>query len=89
MNEAAIQAEAEARASLLAESDEQTIEVGGVPVPLSMAAAAVSRCIRAIRITDALLAQGFASEQDLRALRAGLTGEDVEQNVAEADGSIK
>jgi hypothetical protein len=85
----AIRQEAEARASLLAESDEPTIEVGGVPVPLSMAAAAVGRCIRAIQVVDALLVQGFAGEDDLRKLRASLTGEDTDQNVAEADGTIK
>jgi hypothetical protein len=60
------------------EQQEPTINVGGVPVPLSMAGAAVSRCIRAIQITEALIAQGFASKEDLEALRAGLTGEDVD-----------
>lgn len=57
-------------------NDEQCIEVNGVPVPLSMAGAAVSRCIRAIQATDRLLQQGFASADDLRALKRGLTGED-------------
>lgn len=68
--------------------DEQHIEVGGVPVPLSMAGAAVSRCIRAIQITDRLIAQGFASEEDLRALRDGLTGEDVDP-AAPAEGVVE
>lgn len=70
-------AEIEARRSLLTGTDEPTIEVSGVPVPLSMAGTAVTRCIRAIQITDGLIRQGFASEEDLRALRAGLTGEDT------------
>lgn len=55
--------------------EEQTINVEGVPVPLSMAGAAVSRCISAIQITDRLISQGFASKEDLQSLRAGLTGE--------------
>jgi hypothetical protein len=58
------------------EGAEQVILVGGVPVPLEMAGQAVARCIRAIQIVDGLLNQGFASEDDLVALRAGLTGED-------------
>lgn len=60
------------------------IAVNGIPVPASMAAAAVKRCIRAIQIIDKLIPQGFASEDDLRSIRAGLTGEDQEQNVADA-----
>lgn len=60
----------------LAQGGEPMIEVRGIPVPLSMAGAAVSRCIRAIQITDKLIQQGFASVDDLRALKAGLTGDD-------------
>jgi hypothetical protein len=60
----------------MSEQPEQVILVGGVPIPLDMAGKAVARCIRAIQITDALIRQGFASEDDLRQLRAGLTGED-------------
>ena len=71
------------------EAMEPTINVEGVPVPLSMAAAAVSRCIRAIQIADHLIQQGFASKEELQALRAGLTGENVEENVANADGTIQ
>ena len=63
--------------------EEGAILVGGVPVPLSMAAEAVSRCILAIQITERLIAQGFASEEDLIALRAGLTGEDKDEAAAE------
>lgn len=62
--------------SLLAQADEPMIEVGGVPVPLSMAGAAVARCIRAIQIVDELIKQGFASKEDLENLKRGLTGED-------------
>lgn len=67
---------------------EGAILVGGIPVPLSMAGAAVSRCIRAIQITDSLIKQGFASEDDLRSLRAGLTGEN-EDGAAPAEGVIE
>jgi hypothetical protein len=69
--------------------EEQKILVGGIPIPISMAGKAVSRCIRAIQITDELLKQGFAGEEDLQKLRAGLTGEDEEQNVATPDGVVK
>lgn len=60
------------------EEQEPSIVVNGIPVPISMAGAAVSRCIRAIQITEKLIQQGFASVEDLEALRAGLTGEDVD-----------
>lgn len=62
--------------ALLAQTGEPMIEVGGVAVPLSMAGAAVGRCIRAIQIVDKLLAQGFASKEDLEALKRGLSGEE-------------
>lgn len=68
--------------------EEQAIIVDGIPVPISMAGAAVRRCIRAIQISDALIKQGFASEDDLRQLRAGLTGENEDQNVATPDGGV-
>lgn len=72
--------EAKARMELLQQDEEEaTINVNGVPVPLSMAAAAVARCIRAIQITDTLIKQGFASADELEALKAGLTGEDVDK----------
>jgi len=67
---------------------EGAILVDGIPVPISMAGAAVSRCIRAIQITDTLIKQGFAGEDDLRALRAGLTGEN-EDTAADAEGVIQ
>jgi len=70
------------------DEQEQVIEVNGVPVPLSMAGAAVARCIRAIQIADKLIAQGFASEEDLRALRAGLTGEDMD-NTGTKDAPVE
>jgi hypothetical protein len=57
-------------------SGEQVILVGGVPVPLEMAGKAVARCIRAIQIIDGMINQGFASAEDLKQVRAGLTGED-------------
>ena len=62
--------------------DEQHIEVNGVPVPLSMAGAAVARCITAIQVTNRLISQGFASKEDLEALKRGLTGEDVDETSA-------
>lgn len=64
--------------ALMAQGDEPTINVGGVPVPLSMAGLAVGRCIRAIQAADRLIQQGFASKEDLDALKAILTGEDDE-----------
>lgn len=64
-------------------SDEQCIEVNGVPVPLSMAGAAVARCITAIQVTDRLIRQGFASKDDLVTLKRGLTGEDADKAAAE------
>lgn len=68
--------ELQARRELLETTDEPTINVNGVPVPLSMAGKAVARCIRAIQIVDELLPVGFAGEDDLKRIRAGLTGED-------------
>jgi hypothetical protein len=69
-------------------NDEQKILVDGIPVPLSMAGAAVGRCIRAIQITERLIQQGFASQDDLEALKRGLTGED-QDNAAPAEGVIQ
>jgi hypothetical protein len=66
-------------------TEEQRISVDGVPVPISEAAKAVKRSIRAIQIIDKLLqTQGFASGNELRQIRKGLIGEDVDQNVASA-----
>jgi hypothetical protein len=70
------------------EQEEQAIIVDGIPVPISMAGAAVRRCIRAIQLIDALKSQGFASEEDLLVIRAGLTGEN-EDNAAPAEGVIQ
>jgi hypothetical protein len=70
------------------EEQEPTINVGGVPVPLSMAGAAVSRCIRAIQIVDGLIQQGFASAEELQGLRDGLTGEDVD-NAGTKDAPVE
>jgi hypothetical protein len=67
--------------------EEQKILVDGIPVPISMAGAAVKRCITAIQIIDGLLKQGFASEDDLEKVKAGLTGE-VEDD-AKAEGVIE
>lgn len=68
--------------------DELKIAVNGIPVPASMAAEAVKRCIRGIQITDKLIRQGFASEDDLRLLRSGLTGEDRDENVSDS-GAVR
>lgn len=70
------------------EQEEQAIVVDGIPVPISMAGAAVKRCIRAIQLIDALKSQGFASEEDLLVIRAGLTGED-EHIAPVAEGVIE
>jgi hypothetical protein len=57
---------------------EQTVEVDGISIPADMAAKAVRRCIAGIQAIDQVInKQGFASEKDLRAIRAGLTGEDA------------
>lgn len=64
--------------ALLAQSSEPMIDVGGVPVPLSMTAAAVGRCIRAIQTTTKLIDQGFASKEDLEGLLRILTGAEGE-----------
>lgn len=62
---------------------EQKINVDGVAVPISVAGDAVRRCIRGIQLIDKLLSnQGFASGDDLKQIKAGLTGKDREQNVA-------
>lgn len=61
------------------ETQEQRILVDGVPVPVSVAGKAVRRCIRGIQLIDRTIdTQGFASKEDLLAIRAGLTGEDVD-----------
>ena len=61
------------------------INVDGVAVPISVAADAVRRCIRGIQLIDKLKStQGFASVEDLALIRAGLTGEDQDENVASA-----
>jgi hypothetical protein len=61
----------------MTEQPEQCINVDGVPVPISIAGKAVRRCIRGIQIIDKTIStQGFASKEDLLAIRAGLTGED-------------
>lgn len=70
------------------QTQELRINVNGIAVPPEMAAAAVKRCIRAIQIIDKLLPQGFAAEEDLRRIRAGLTGEDQDA-VADAGNVIK
>lgn len=58
-------------------TEEQKILVQGIPVPLSVAADAVTRCIRGIQLIDKLVnTQGFASRDDLATIRAGLTGDD-------------
>lgn len=67
---------------------EGSILVGGVPVPLSMAGEAVSRCILAIQMTERLISQGFADKDDLTNLRAALTGETSEPDVS-AEGVIE
>ncbi len=60
-------------------SEEQKILVNGIPVPLSVAADAVSRCIRGIQLIDKLVnTQGFASKEDLQLIRKGLTGDDTD-----------
>lgn len=66
---------------------EPKILVNGVPVPIDIAGKAVSRCIRGIQHIDRIIAtQGFASEDDLRTIRAGLTGED--KDIASGGGNV-
>lgn len=57
---------------------EHTVDVDGISVPADMAAKAVRRCIAGIQAIDKIIStQGFASEKDLKVIRAGLTGEDA------------
>lgn len=64
-------------------TEEMKINVDGVAVPISVAGDAVRRCIRAIQIIDKTIAtQGFASAEELKLIRKGLTGEDQDENVA-------
>lgn len=64
-------------------TEEQKINVDGVAVPISVAGDAVRRCIRAIQIIERLVGgQGFASKSELLEIKAGLTGEDQDTNVA-------
>jgi hypothetical protein len=69
--------------------NEQKILVQGIPVPISVAGEAVSRCIRGIQLIEKLInVQGFASRDDLLQIKRGLTGEDVDENVASAGKPI-
>lgn len=70
-------------------NEEQKILVNGIPVPISLAAQAVSRCIRGIQLIDQVIAkQGFAAKEDLLQIRAGLAGENHDENVASAGTPI-
>lgn len=63
--------------------EELKVNVDGVAVPLSVAADAVRRCVRGINVIDRLISgQGFASLDELKLIRRGLTGEDQDENVA-------
>jgi hypothetical protein len=68
---------------------ELKINVDGVPVPISVAGDAVRRCIRGIQLIDRLSSeQGFASKDDLKKIRDGLTGDDRDENVASSGAAI-
>ena len=63
--------------------EEMKINVDGVPVPISVAGDAVRRCIHAINLIDKIIrTQGFASKEELTAIKRGLTGETQDENVA-------
>lgn len=60
----------------MTDENEIYINLDGIPIPGSMAAKAVRRCIKGINHIDRLInKQGFASEEDLLAVRADLSGE--------------
>lgn len=60
----------------MTEESEVFINLDGIPIPGSMAAKAVRRCIGAINMVDRIIQQqGFAAEDDLRDIRDVLTGE--------------
>jgi hypothetical protein len=71
------------------EQEEMKINVDGVAVPISVAGDAVRRCIRGIQLIDRLITtQGFASREDLKGIKAGLTGDDRDENVASSGSAI-
>lgn len=73
----------------MSDQEEMKINVDGVAVPISVAGDAVRRCIRGIQLIDRLKStQGFASADDLKQIRAGLTGDDHDENVASSGAPI-